>query len=82
MNDFRKLVEVLILDKGNLKDAIKWLSPKFLVLGKEFEKERHWQMIEPLKMLEKNTFTHDYFGSKLALLAQCRCALLNSADPY
>ena len=44
---------VLILDKGNLADAIKWLSPNFLVLGKEFEKERHWQMIEPLKMLEK-----------------------------
>ena len=80
---------VLILDKGNLADAIKWLSPNFLVLGKEFENERHWQMIEPLKMLEKIggsvvyhageiQYATELLGEEQADLNQERCKISES----
>ena len=32
---------VLILDRGDLAEAIQLLKPNSLVLGKEFEKDRH-----------------------------------------
>ena len=42
---------VLILDKGDLAEAIQLLQPNSLVLGKEFEKDRQDQLKESLKVL-------------------------------
>ena len=42
---------VLILDRGDLAEAIQLLQPNSLVLGKEFEKDRQGQLKESLKVL-------------------------------
>ena len=44
---------VLILDCGELEDAIRILKPKSLVLGKEYQKERQRQLKGVLNTLEK-----------------------------
>ena len=43
---------VLILDDGELAEAINLLRPNSLVLGKEFEKDRQGQLKESLKVLQ------------------------------
>ena len=43
---------VLILDRGDLAEAIQLLKPNSLVLGKEFEKDRQGQLKESLKYYE------------------------------
>ena len=43
---------VLILDRGDLVEAVQVLRPNLLVLGKEFEKDRQGQLRESLKALE------------------------------
>ena len=42
---------VLILDNGELAEAINLLRPNSLVLGKEFEKDRQGQLKESLNVL-------------------------------
>ena len=42
---------VLILDRGDLVEAVQVLRPNLLVLGKEFEKEQQELLQESLKML-------------------------------
>jgi rfaE bifunctional protein kinase chain/domain len=43
---------VLILDRGDLAEAIQMLQPNSLVLGKEFEKDRKLQLKEALEELQ------------------------------
>ena len=44
---------VLVLDNGDLEDAVLLVRPLFLVLGKEFEKERQRQLKGSLKNLKE-----------------------------
>jgi rfaE bifunctional protein kinase chain/domain len=44
---------VLVLDSGDLAEAIRWLRPSLLVLGKEFEKDQHGLLKESLKMIRE-----------------------------
>ncbi len=44
---------VLILEKRDLADAIRWMKPSLLVLGKEFEKDRRGQIRESLEVMRE-----------------------------
>ena len=44
--------KVIILDNGELFDLVKIITPKTLILGKEFERERSEQVNKTIKLLE------------------------------
>ncbi len=56
---------VLVLDTGELEDAILLLCPKFLVLGKEFEKERKSQLKGSLDNLTKSGGTVVFYAGEV-----------------
>jgi rfaE bifunctional protein kinase chain/domain len=46
--------QVVLLGEGNLEKLIKVLNPAILVLGKEFESEREYQVRDAVQLLKKN----------------------------
>jgi len=64
---------VLILDRGDLAEAVQVLQPNLLVLGKEFEKDRQGQLKESLKALEEVSGKVVYHAGKLTMRLQICC---------